>query len=147
MPWFRLCVVRVFNFQPTRDRRVRSALSLRYDAFQITSHDLVEQIHASSFDVFPAQNIQQRAILNKCPQLFFPFYQRELADVAAIQIQQIERIKYRTATTEHKLIKNNSAFKTEAHKLTIDHGVLYLQPGEIAIEFCHVALFIMKLYF
>jgi hypothetical protein len=55
--------------------------------------------------------------------------------VAAIQIQQIERIKYRTATTEHKLIKNNSAFKIEAHKLTIDHGVLYLQPGEIRAQF------------
>ena len=79
MSWFRLCVVRVFNLQPTRDRRVRSALSLRNDAFQITSHDLVEQIHASSFGVFPAQNIRQRAILNQCPQLFFPFYQRELA--------------------------------------------------------------------
>jgi hypothetical protein len=58
-----------------------------------------------------------------------------LPNIPIIQIEQIERIENWTALAKKKFIEDASALGIQAHKFTVDHSILCLQPGEMCAQF------------
>jgi hypothetical protein len=59
---------------------------------------------------------------------------RKLPQIAAVQVQQIERVKCWTATTKKQFVEDTPAFRIQADEFAINHCVLHFQLCEIVAQ-------------
>jgi hypothetical protein len=109
VPSLGLSVVRILDFQPAADRGVRPCFSLRDNTFQITGANFLEQIHAPAFDVHSADDILDFALLDQCAQFCFALKERNLSEIAPVQVKDVEGVKGRRTLAVEKFVENAPA--------------------------------------